>query len=79
MFKRHKEDTTLEVSFKTIIPLIENLSKRDYNRLKEAMDLGYDAIQKLRNVKSIDEREVEDIDKIEKKLNKVVKKEMGNA
>lgn len=79
MFKRNKKDTTLEVSFKTIIPLIENLNKRDYNRLKEAMDLGYDAIQKLRNVKSIDEREVEDIDKIEKKLTKVVKKEFGNA
>lgn len=80
MFKRNKEDTKLEISFKTILPLIENLNKRDYERLKEAMDLGWQAVQKLRNVKTIEEHEFEDIDKVERKLDKIVaKKERKNA
>ena len=80
MFKRNKEDTKLEISFKTILPLIENLNKRDYERLKEAMDLGRQAVEKLRNVKTIEEHEFEDIDKVERKLDKIVaKKERKNA
>ena len=80
MFKRKKEDTKLEISFKTILPLIENLNKRDYERLKEAMDLGRQAVEKLRNVKTIEEHEFEDIDKVERKLDKIVaKKERKNA
>lgn len=79
MFKRNKKDTRLEISFKTILPLIENLNKRDYERLKEAMDLGWQAVQKLRNVKTIDEHEVEDIDKIEKQLARAQSKERKNA
>ena len=80
MFKRKKEDTKLEISFKTILPLIENLNKRDYERLKEAMDLGRQAVEKLRNVKTIEEHEFEDIDKVERKLDEIVaKKERKNA
>lgn len=80
MFKRKKDDTKLEISFKTILPLIENLNKRDYERLKDAMDLGWQAVQKLRNVKTIEEHEFEDIDKVEKKLDKIVaKKERKDA
>lgn len=80
MFKRKKDDSKLEISFKTILPLIENLNKRDYERLKDAMDLGWQAVQKLRNVKTIEEHEFEDIDKVEKKLDKIVaKKERKNA
>ena len=80
MFKGNKEDTKLEISFKTILPLIENLNKRDYESLKGAMDLGWQAVQKLRNVKTIEEHEFEDIDKVERKLDKIVaKKERKNA
>lgn len=80
MFKRKKDDSKLEISFKTILPLIENLNKRDYERLKDAMDLGWQAVQKLRNVKTIEEHEFEDIDKVEKKLDRIVaKKERKNA
>ena len=80
MYKRNKKDTKLEISFKTILPLIENLNKRDYERLKDAMDLGWQAVQKLRNVKTIEEHEFEDIDKVEKKLDRIVaKKERKNA
>ncbi len=80
MFKRKKDDSKLEISFKTILPLIENLNKKDYERLKDAMDLGWQAVQKLRNVKTIEEHEFEDIDKVEKKLDRIVaKKERKDA
>ena len=46
------------------------MPKADYNRLKGAMDLGYSAYQKVRNVKTADEKEVEDILSAEKILGK---------
>lgn len=60
----------VEEKFDSMMRLIKGLSRVDYNRLKKAMDLGYDSYQVVRNVKTVDERETEDIDEIEKKLEK---------
>ena len=60
----------VEEKFDSMMRLIKGLSRVDYNRLKKAMDLGYDSYQVVRNVKTVDEREVEDIDEIERKLEK---------
>lgn len=57
-----------ELRFDAMMDLIKDLPRSDYNRLKDAMDLGYNAYQKVRNVKTADEKEVDDIDDAERKL-----------
>lgn len=60
----------VEKRFDTMMELIKDLPRGDYNRLKSAMDLGYDAYQKVRNVKTADEKEIADIVKAEVLLDK---------
>ena len=64
----------VEQTFSAMMKLIKDLSKPDYRRLKKAMDLGYESYQVVRNVKTDDERENEDIDEIEKSLEKESKR-----
>lgn len=67
LFKKITEDP-IEQRFDSMLDLIKDLPRADYNRLKTAMDLAYDAYQKVRNVKTIDEKETAEIDSAEKKL-----------
>ena len=71
LFKSHKKrqyEDPIESRFNAMMELIKDLSKADYNRLKKAMDLGWQSYQTVRNVKTDDEKEVEDIEKAEKLL-----------
>lgn len=63
--KQKKIKDAVEQTFDTMMNLIKDLPKTDYKRLKDAMDLGYDAYQKVRNVKTIDEKDTADISEIE--------------
>lgn len=67
--KNHISDP-VEDKFVIMMDLIKNLSKADYNRLKKAMDLGWQSYQTIRNVKTEDEKEVEDIVQAELHLTK---------
>lgn len=64
MFKKRHENTEVqaddpvEVRFDAMMDLIKDLPRADYNRLKEAMDLGYKAYQKVRNIKTEDDDDV---------------------
>lgn len=60
----------VEQRFDSMMELIKDLPRADYNRLKDAMDLGYSAYQKVKNVKTLDEKEVADILSAEKVLSK---------
>ena len=78
-FKKHKtsyeiQDPT-EARFDAITELIKDLPRADYNRLKDAMDLVYNAYQKVRNVKTADEKEMADITNAEVILSKEAKNE----
>ena len=66
--KKAQREDPIELKFNAMMELIKNLSKADYNRLKKAMDLGWQSYQTVRNVKTDDEKEVEDIEKAEKLL-----------
>lgn len=66
--KKNQREDPIELKFNTMMELIKNLSKADYNRLKKAMDLGWQSYQTVRNVRTDDEKEVEDIEKAEKLL-----------
>lgn len=70
LFKKRKhivEDPS-EQRFDAMMELIKDLPKADYNRLKKAMDLGWQSYQTVRNVKTDDEKESEDIGKAERIL-----------
>ena len=71
IFKHRKPimDPT-EEKFDAMMSLIKDLPRADYNKLKDAMDMGYNAYQKVRNVKTADEKETGDIDEIGSKLEK---------
>ena len=61
-------ESVAEQRFDTIIALVKDLPRADFNRLLDAMKLAYEGYQKVKNVKTIDEKEMEDIDEIEKNL-----------
>ena len=70
-FKRkNKVVDPTEEKFDAMMSLIKDLPRADYNKLKDAMDMGYNAYQKVRNVKTADEKENEDITNAELILSK---------
>lgn len=71
LFKRkNKVVDPTEEKFDAMMSLIKDLPRADYNKLKDAMDMGYNAYQKVRNVKTTDEKENEDITNAELILSK---------
>lgn len=70
-FKKEREHlTSSEVKLNTIIELIKDLPRADYNRLKEGMDLIYNGYQKIRNARTPDEKDCYDIEASELILEK---------
>lgn len=54
--KKHSqffEEDVIDDRFDQMMDLVKDLSRKDYNRLKDAMDLGYNAYQKVRNIDAI--------------------------
>lgn len=70
LFKKNKTQpiTSSEAKLNTIIDLIKDLPRPDYNRLREGMELIYNGYQKIKNAKTNDEKELGDIDSMEKIL-----------
>lgn len=73
LFKKTKTQpiTSSEAKLNTIIDLIKDLPRPDYNRLREGMELIYNGYQKIKNAKTNDEKELGDIDSVEKMLEDV--------
>ena len=63
----------LEQRLDIISDLTKGLGKVEFNNLLEAVKSVYEARQKLRKVKTDDEKEFGDIDEAERKLEKEVK------
>lgn len=76
LFRRKKEKyvDAVEQKFGSMMALIKDLSRADYNRMKKAMDLGWQSYQTIRDVKTDDEKENADIDEAERILEKESKK-----
>lgn len=68
LFKKAKTQplTSSEAKLNTIIDLIKDLPRPDYNRLREGMELIYNGYQKIKNAKTNDEKELGDIDATER-------------
>lgn len=54
-----------EAKLNTIIELVKDLPRADYNRLREGMELIYNGYQKIKNAKTTDEKEISDIENLE--------------
>ena len=71
LLHKHKPELTLtssEWKLNTIMELVKDLPRGDYNRLREGMDLIYNGYQKIRNAKTMDEKETGNIDDMTKAL-----------
>ena len=73
LFKKTKTPSipSSEAKLNTIIDLIKDLPRPDYNRLNEGMELIYNGYQKIKNAKTNYEKEVCDIDSMEKIMEEV--------
>ena len=72
LFKRKKQSDLdpLEQRLDTISELTRGLGRTEFNNLIEGVKLVFEARQRLNKVKTDDEKEVEDIDEIDRKLEK---------
>lgn len=72
IFKKPKnvEVDPLEQRLDKISELTRGLGKKEFNSLLDAVKAVYEARQKLANVKTVEEKEVEDIDEAERILEK---------
>lgn len=66
--KKHKNYDRVEERFQTVVSLIRDLDRKEFNRLKEGMDLVWQGYNKVGQAKSSIEKEIEDIEKADKIL-----------
>lgn len=70
-FKNKRQEVDkLEQRLDTISDLTRDLGRAEFNNLIEALKSIFDARQKLKRVKTDEEKDVEDIEDIERKLDK---------
>lgn len=68
--KKTVYEDKLEQRLDTISGLTRDLERPEFNRLLEALKSVFDARQKLKGVKTNEEKELDDIDEIDKALTK---------
>lgn len=72
--KKQPYEDKLEQRLDTISELTRDLERPEFNRLLEALKSVFDARQKLKGVKTNEEKELDDIDEIDKALTRETKK-----
>lgn len=72
--KRTKYQDKLEERLDSISELTRGLERKEFNSLLDAVKMVFEARQKLKGVKTNEEKELDDIDIIEKALEKETKK-----
>lgn len=71
LFRRQRKmarKDKVEARFQAVVDLIRDLDKRDFNRLKDGMDLAWQAYQKVGKAQTTLEKETAEIDAAEKYL-----------
>lgn len=72
--KKRKYQDKVEARFQTVIDLCKDLDKREFNRMMDGIELAWQGYNKIRQVQTIDEKEVAEVIEIEKELEKENKK-----
>lgn len=65
--KKHQYDK-VEQRFQQAVNLVKDLDKREFNRLIDGIELAWQSYDKIRQVQTIDEKEMADITEVEKEL-----------
>lgn len=79
-FSRKQESVDrVELKFQAVVDLIRDLDKKEFNRLKEGIDLVWQGYQKVGQAKTNVEKEMEDIDESEKILEEESGRNKKNA
>lgn len=79
-FSRKQESIDrVELKFQAVVDLIRDLDKKEFNRLKEGIDLVWQGYQKVGQAKTNVEKEMEDIDESEKILEEESGRNKKNA
>ena len=76
MFKRREEPKTYystESKLEIIVGLIKDLSRSEYNKLRDGMDLIYNGYQKLNNSRTSTEKESDELNDIERLIDETTK------
>ena len=66
--KKKKSDDRVEQRFQQAVDLIKDLDKREFNRLIDGIELAWQSYNKIRQVQTVDEKEMADITSTEKEL-----------
>lgn len=67
-FKKKKRCDKVEQRFQQAIELVKDLDKREFNRLIDGIELAWQSYNKIRQVQTVDEKELADIAEVEKEL-----------
>lgn len=76
MFRRKEELKTYystESKLEIIVGLIKDLSRSEYNKLRDGMDLIYNGYQKLNNSRTSTEKESDDLNGLERLIDETTK------
>ena len=65
--KRQRQDK-VERRFQQAVELVKDLDKREFNRLIDGIELAWQSYNKIRQVQTVDEKEMADIVEVEKEL-----------
>ena len=65
LFKKKQVEDVLEVRLDVISGLTRDLERKEFNCLIDALKAMYESRQKLKQVKTNEEKEVEPVDKVE--------------
>lgn len=66
--EEHYDYDNTEARFQKVLGLVKDLDKREFNKLKEALDLAWQGYEKIRQVQTREEKENGEIDKAEKEV-----------
>lgn len=68
--KKNKTEDRVAARFQQVVDLVRDLDKKEFNRLLEGITLAWQAYNKVSQAKTSYEKEVEDIENIEKEMEK---------
>ena len=60
--KKNKTEDRVEAKFQAVVDLIRDLDRKEFNRLKEGMELVWQGYNKVGQAKTTIEKEMEDIE-----------------
>lgn len=66
--KKKRYYDKVEQRFQQAVELVKDLDKREFNRLIDGIELAWQSYNKIRQVQTVDEKEMADIAEVEKEL-----------